>query len=230
MILMAYLPFRDSTEILHDGLKLSERLDTDGYLFIKGLLPRDDILKVRGDLFNIAQEYAWLDQNEALIEGIVNRSFDAATFRQTSLLAINRMWCDESIHRIRLHQNILSLFERMFNEPVLSHPKFLLRHFFPNTSPTQSHQDRVHVGGGRFCTLWVPLGDCPVEQGVLAIASGSHNKGDLKAAFGGMGIIEDPSMVWIAGPMNAGDVLLFSNTTVHTRVRQFDPLGFRQTM
>jgi ectoine hydroxylase-related dioxygenase (phytanoyl-CoA dioxygenase family) len=217
MILMAYLPFCDSTEILHDGLKLSERLDSDGYLFIKGLVPRDDILKVRSDLFNIASEYAWLDPNEALIEGIVHPSFDASTVRQTSLLAINRMWCDESIHRLRLHQNILLLFERMFNEPVLSHPKFLLRHFFPNTSPTESHQDRVHVGGGGFCTLWVPLGDCPVEQGVLAIASGSHKNGDLKTAFAGMGIVEDTSMEWVAGPMNAGDVLIFSNQLLNIK-------------
>lgn len=214
-IIMSNLPFCDSTDIIHDGVKLSERLELDGYLFIRNLIPRDDIFKVRRTLLNIANEYSWLAPDVPVIEGIVNPSFDTTSLRNTSLSAINRMWCQEDMHRLCHHPHILSLFERIFKEPVLCHPKFMLRHFFPHIPPTASHQDRVHVGGGDFCTMWVSLGDCPVEQGVLAIASNSHKNGVLNTHFAGMGIVEDSPWTWVSGSITAGDVLIFANTTVH---------------
>ena len=39
--------FLDSSSLLDDGEALAQRLDADGYLFIKGLLPRADVLRVR---------------------------------------------------------------------------------------------------------------------------------------------------------------------------------------
>ncbi|MDO8693503.1 MAG: phytanoyl-CoA dioxygenase family protein [Sheuella sp.] len=212
---MTYSPFRDSTEILNSGDSLSERLTEDGYLFIRGLIPRNDVLQVRSGLLNIANEYGWFDKNSPVTEGVANTSLDATTLRSATMAAVNRMWCDEEVHRLRIHPNVLSLFERIFKEPALTHPKFTLRHFFPNLSPTDSHQDHVHVGGVKFCSMWVPLGDCPVDQGVLAIASKSHKEGVLKAKFAGMGIIDHPSWEWVTGTVNAGDVLIFTNTTVH---------------
>ncbi len=45
-----YEPFRDSTEHLNDGETLRARLAGDGYLFLRGLLPRKAILDVRARL------------------------------------------------------------------------------------------------------------------------------------------------------------------------------------
>jgi ectoine hydroxylase-related dioxygenase (phytanoyl-CoA dioxygenase family) len=212
---MTYSPYLDSTEIIDDGDALSARLKDEGYLFIRGLIPREEVLMVRARLMRIGAEYDWFDKNSPVIDGVVNPDFDSKKFRSTTMSAINRMWCDEHLHRLRSHVNILSLYDRIFKEPALAHPKFTLRQFFPNAPPTISHQDHVHVGGNEFCSMWVPLGDCPVELGVLAIASKSHRDGIFKSQFAGMGVTDDPSWSWVAGPVMAGDVLIFSNTTVH---------------
>ena len=55
-----YERFRDSTEHLEDGETLRARLAEDGYLFLRGLLPRDAILAVRARLLNKAAEGGWL--------------------------------------------------------------------------------------------------------------------------------------------------------------------------
>ncbi len=212
---MTYLPFLDSTEMLHDGDALTARLNSEGYLFLRGLIPPEEIFEVRGRMLRIAEEFNWLEQNSNAIDGTINSELDPASFRTTSMPAINRMWCDESVHGLRSHINVLSLFERIFQEPALAHPKFTLRHFFPNLPPTVNHQDHVHVGGDSFYSMWVPLGDCPLDQGVLAIATKSHLNGIYKSQFAGMGISDDPCWTWVTGSVKAGDVLIFSNTTVH---------------
>ena len=51
-----YEPFRDSTEHLNEGETLRARLAEDGYLFLRGLLPREAILDVRARLLNKAME------------------------------------------------------------------------------------------------------------------------------------------------------------------------------
>ena len=39
--------FQDSTALLNDGPALAARLNEDGYLFLRGLFPREDIMAVR---------------------------------------------------------------------------------------------------------------------------------------------------------------------------------------
>ncbi|NDC64937.1 MAG: phytanoyl-CoA dioxygenase, partial [Planctomycetia bacterium] len=36
-------PFLDSTEYLDDASELKRRLERDGYIFLRGLLPREDV-------------------------------------------------------------------------------------------------------------------------------------------------------------------------------------------
>lgn len=212
---MTYQPLRDSTEFLFDGDKLRDQLSRDGYILIRNLIPRNEVLEVRSRLLTIASEYQWLDNSSPEAEGVVNPELDHNIIRDESISAINRMWCDEAMHGLRIHRNILALFERIFKEPAIAHPRFTLRHVFPGSPATTTHQDHVHVGGEEFYSMWSPLGDCSMEQGVLALVPNSHRGGLLKAAFAGMGIIEEDSWSWVSGAMNAGDVIIFSNLMVH---------------
>lgn len=206
---------RDSTALLQDGEALSQRLSTDGYLFIRGLIPREAIMEASSKLLNIASKDNWLAVDSAVLQGIVSEDFDPSTVRDPSAQALKAMWCDETLHRLRSHENIVKLFERIFKEPVLVHPNFFLRNFFAKDSPTDSHQDKIFVGGGDFCTMWVPLGDYSVANGVLTVAAGSNHQGIRKAKFAGMGTLDDLSGTWVTHAFNAGDVLIFTNLTVH---------------
>ena len=55
-----YEPFRELTEHLNDGKILKGSTGEEGYLFLRGLLPRDAILAVRTRLLNKAAEGGWL--------------------------------------------------------------------------------------------------------------------------------------------------------------------------
>ena len=67
--------------------------------------------------------------------------------------------------------------------------------------------------------LWLPLGDCPAEMGGLAIARGSHRDGvrdfTVSNGAGAMEVIDPLEGSWVAGPLEAGDVLIFHSLTVH---------------
>ena len=67
--------------------------------------------------------------------------------------------------------------------------------------------------------MWAPIGDCPIDKGPLAIASGSHKHGVLDTQVGtgagGMDIAVKIPGSRVTGAFKAGDVLIFSDTTVH---------------
>ena len=77
----------------------------------------------------------------------------------------------------------------------------------------------MHIGGAANYTAWMPLGDCPVEKGGLTVAAGSHDRGILDFRVGtgpgGMEIDAPADCPWVGGDFRAGDVLLFTDTTVH---------------
>ena len=65
-------PFFDSTPLMGDRDALRERLDCDGYLFVKGLLPRKDVIRVQRRLLQKASKGGWLDPRIPFEAGIAN--------------------------------------------------------------------------------------------------------------------------------------------------------------
>ena len=63
------------------------------------------------------------------------------------------------------------------------------------------------------------MGDCPIDKGPLAIASGSHKNGvfdtRVGTGTGGMDTAVKIPGTWVIGAFKAGDVLIFSYTMVH---------------
>jgi ectoine hydroxylase-related dioxygenase (phytanoyl-CoA dioxygenase family) len=85
---------------------------------------------------------------------------------------------------------------------------------------TQPHQDAHYVRAiEQFWTAWIPLGDCPIELGPLAVLPGSHRCG-LQAHAGQQGIVDGGVEVpgdalWRTSDFRCGDALLFANFTLH---------------
>lgn len=215
--------FQDSTALLNDGPALAARLNEDGYLFLRGLFPREDIMAVRRRLLDHAATVGWLDDGAPISEGRANPLAACKDPEATYMEAFRPMWEDEALHRLRTHPPVMKLFERIFGEPAFVHPMFVQRNIFPQTDTfdftTSMHQDKVHIGGGTNHALWAPLGDCPMHKGTLAVAAGSHRTGVLDtkvgAGAGGMDICEPIPGTWVTGDFAAGDALIFSDTTVH---------------
>jgi hypothetical protein len=218
-----YPDFVDSTRLLADGPALSERLDRDGYLFIRGLLPAETILAVRERLLAKAAAGGWLDPASPVETGIANPAAACKDPEARYLRVFRDLWRDEALHRLRTHPVVTDLFARIFNEPALAHPMFVQRNIFPQSGDfdftTGIHQDRVHIGGATSHALWMPLGDCPREKGALAVAAGSHTQGILDtkvgSGAGGMDIAVPIPGTWVTGAFKAGDALIFRDVTVH---------------
>ena len=65
-------PFLDSTDIVDDGPALAGRMERDGYLFIRGLLPVDTVLDLRRQLLELAAEGGWLAKDQPIEAGIAD--------------------------------------------------------------------------------------------------------------------------------------------------------------
>ena len=216
-------PFRDSTDYLNDGETLRARLADDGYLFLRGLLPREAILDVRARLLNKAAEGRWLAPNSPIAAGIANSAAACKDPEPRYMSVFRGLWSDEALHRLRIDPRALALFDRIFGERALAHPMFVQRNIFPQSEnfdfTTGIHQDRVHIGGATSYAMWMPLGDCPREMGSLAVAAGSHTTGILPtkvgSGAGGMDIAVPIPGTWVTGDFAAGDALIFRDVTVH---------------
>jgi hypothetical protein len=221
--MQSYPDFLDSTDLLTDGAALRDRLDRDGYLFIRGLLPAPDILAVRDRLLAKAASGGWLDPDHPVQAGIANPASACKDPEDRYMRVFRNLWMDEDLHRLRIDSAVTGLFARIFGEPALAHPMFVQRNIFPQTDgfdfTTGAHQDRVHIGGATSYAMWMPLGDCPREKGALAVAAGSHTTGILEtkvgSGAGGMDIAVPIPGTWVTGAFRAGDALIFQDVTVH---------------
>lgn len=112
--------------------------------------------------------------------------------------------------------------ECLLQEPVLVHPRSILRNIFPNRDAytTPAHQDYVHFQGTERCyAAWIPFCDHEPEMGGLSVARGSHRGGiyDIRPALGAgaLEVTNSFSGQWRYSPMRMGDVLIHHCMGVH---------------
>ena len=217
--------FVDSSDHIHDGAALAACVRRDGYLFLRGLLPRADIESVQRQVGEIARDAGWLRRGQPVDAAIADPSgfcVDPDPTYLRTLRQINRL---EDYHALKHHPALIGLFERMLGGPILPHPRVLMRNIFPAREEftTKAHQDFPNVQGTtEVYTAWMPLIDCPMDVGPLQVAAGSHTAGvyDFGIAGGAGGIeISDPlEGRWVSGAFALGDVLIFHSMTVHKGV------------
>lgn len=222
--------FEDSTPLLSDAMALRERVEADGFLFFRGLLPREDALEVRRQLLSVMRRFGWLVAGQDKDGGEVD--LDAINLVSEEEMRLDIGVSDaaykeaqkiEMVHRFPHHPNLLELYQMLFSEDVLVHPRHIIRMVTGHRSmvPTPPHQDFPLIQGTpKTWTCWIPLGDCPVELGGLAMLRGSHRNGYLPIQFtkgaGGLATQLCPSETdWVRGNYLAGDVITFPSYTVH---------------
>lgn len=217
--------FIDSSDLIGDGAALVARMRRDGYLFLRNLLPREDVAAVQRQIGEIARNAGWLRRDAAVEHAIADLSgfcVDPDPTYLKTLRQINRL---EDYHALKHHSVLIDLFERMLGGPILPHPRVLMRNIFPAREEytTKAHQDFPNVQGTtEVYTAWMPLIDCPMEVGPLQIAVGSHTAGvydfDIAGGAGGVEIKDPLEGTWASDDFALGDVLLFHSMTVHKGV------------
>jgi len=227
---------RRSGDAVGDRAELERRLADDGYLYLPGLLDREQVLEARRQVLD---ELAALG---ALAPGSVPADAVAASpFPRLGIL-------DEVAGRSDALMSVLygpgmtGFYERLFGEAV-RHYDFTWLRAVPPGRGTKPHGDSVFMNRGttRQLTAWVPLGDVDLVQGGLVVLEGSHRLADVRQRYGDLdvdtfcsnldgdhprwdgSISDDPQALrrelglrWVTGEFAAGDLLTFTAYTLHT--------------
>jgi ectoine hydroxylase-related dioxygenase (phytanoyl-CoA dioxygenase family) len=213
-------PFRDIDAEDVDSFVLREAMDAHGYVLIRRLLTARDIDPLLSDITAILRRDGWLansrDPRERIADPTATCGEDDATYKQT----YERVFSLPSFHELPHHRVLQAVMKALVGQELLIHPKSVARLVFPNFARgiIRAHQDHTAVAGDADSfTGWLPLHDCPLQQGPLRILEGSHRFG-LQPTAGHTGYIApgtERGGDWVEGEINAGDLLLFHSLTVH---------------
>tara|TARA_B100001013_G_C24611861_1_gene443531 strand:+ start:818 stop:1831 length:1014 start_codon:yes stop_codon:yes gene_type:complete len=218
-------PFLDSTDVVDDGPALKERMDRDGYLYIRELLPADELEDLRLQFLEIARDGGWVKKDSLLKEAIADLNGFCAEPQSAYNELYMRMYKLQSFHGIQHHPNLIGVVERTLDASVFPHPRMIGRTIFPRkeTFTTPAHQDFIPIQGTPDTySAWFALSDLPEQMGGLQLSAGSHKHGvyDIQPATGagGMEIIDPLEGTWVNNPVKQGDVIFFHSMTVHKGV------------
>ena len=214
--------FADSSGLVGDATALRRRAAADGYLWLRGLVEPGVILELRHRVLGVCDAAGWLRDGAAALDGVATPGARVDGYDDPRMLAFQRevMLLDD-LPALRRHPAILSVLDALCGEPAEPTLGDVPRVAFPRAPDltTPPHQDHAYVKGETdLWTVWVPLGECPRELGVLSLVSGSHRGGLLPHPPAGVtteGAAVPEDSVWAAGDLACGDVVMFHCLTVH---------------
>lgn len=217
--------FVDSTNKVDKEATLKKRMDRDGYLYIRGLLPRRQLEELRLKWLKILEEAGWLTTGTALEEGIPNLKAFCVEPELSYMKVMTRVYSLIEFQAINHHPNLIALVKSLLGGTILAHPRLIGRTLFPQKTEytTPPHQDWVPIQGTtKTYTAWIAMSDLTPEMGGLQLSTGSHKGGiyDFQPALGagGMEVTATLDGKWVHTPVKQGDVIFFHSLMVHKGV------------
>lgn len=218
-------PIVDSSPLLSSPEALRRRFQDEGYLYLRGLLDVSRVRALQEDIFACCREKGWFDPGTTSIENgppvvVPVNEGEAPFFR-----VYDEVQKLESLHTQAHDSDITRVMRMLLDETAFPHPLSICRLIFPdnNEAITPPHQDYPNnQGTTELYACWMPLVDCPVERGGLAMLPGSHRYGLLPLEFSlGPGNrqavvpAELAQQSWVGGDYRPGDVLIFHSLMLH---------------
>ncbi len=232
---------------------LREQFRAQGYLWLKGILSRDEVLAFRRFFFTRLAETGAVAPGTDPVEGIYSGHEDHQIARRVMIELVRTAAYEAfclSAPSVRFYTDLLE------GDPSL-HKRKLIRHTRPgDPSSTGAHYDLTYLRAGtdKVCTSWIPIGDCPVEMGGLVYLEGSDAWGRrMEAEFSArnadlppeerinafnknMGetgwltkdlpsLAERLSTRWLWADYEAGDMVIHSAYMIHAATTNEDPHG-----
>ena len=200
------------------------RLDKDGYLFFRNIVPENLLQELRDQITQILADHGW-------IEGGAQRNLARAIRRPVRegqpqfFKAHDRIIKLEALHSLAHEPHLMDVMRQALGSSVFPHPLSIVRLIFPDSPElaTPPHQDFPNnQGTPNLTAAWMPLADCAIEDGSLAVMEGSHKFGVMPLRFHlGAGnrravLSEDVQACrWVGADFKMGDIVLFPSMTVH---------------
>lgn len=216
-------PFRESKANEVTPRSMCSAIEKDGYMLIRGVLPRQDLDQLLDEVTQVIAAAGWLLPGHDPMERVADIGAACGDpdpgFKRTYQEVFNLA----EFHALPHHPELKRVMKMLVGDRVLVHPKPIGRLIFPQCDKltVHAHQDYRFMGGDPECfTVWIPLHDCPVNVGPLRILENSHRFGIIKHEDENLHVpeireAEAMGSEWTGGQINAGDVLIFHSLTVH---------------
>lgn len=221
-----------------DREALWERLRRDGYLYLTGHLDPELVTRFREYYFAKLEPTGLLEPGTSPADGIGSQG-DVDRGKTHDLL-FNDIVPGSSYAELTSHPDIRDWFAWFFDDEVLLHRRKIIRHIRPGEAgigtATQAHYDLVYLreGSDRVLSMWIPLGDTPVEMGGLTYLEGSHHWALAGERDRGIrlparsmtadlpGLADEHDARWLLADYAAGDVVVHSAYIVHASTDNVD--------
>lgn len=168
----------DCTPLLADAEALRQHMREEGYLFLPGLLNRDEVLAARRSMLE-----------RLAAEGALDPAYpiEAAKARPDLKMAFKP---DLALHNAVIHKVVydgpmMRFFDFFLGGPARHFDYTWIRAVAPGFG-TPPHMDVVYMGRGtkQLYTAWTPFGDVSLEVGGLMALERSHRHEHLNAGYG----------------------------------------------
>lgn len=217
-------PMYEANELLADPDALRQRLAEDGYLFFRNIIPTERLLALREQITGILAELEWIRGGDERMQARAicrpRREGQPKFFK-----AHDRIVKLEALHSLAQDSKLMEVMRAALGDSAFPHPLSIVRLVFPDSPElaTPPHQDFPNnQGTPNLTAAWIPLADCSIKDGSLAVLEGSHKHGVLPLKFhlgaGNRAAVLTEEMKagrWVGADFKLGDVLLFPSLTVH---------------
>ncbi|MBA2247806.1 MAG: phytanoyl-CoA dioxygenase family protein [Chloroflexia bacterium] len=232
---------RDSSEIVDDIGALRERMTEDGYLFLRNVLNRDDVIAARRNLLERIAAGNGLHDATDFMDGVL-RDRTPVRFEQTITQRSG------PLRQLLKDGPMIAFFTRFLGGEVRPFDFIWLRSVIPGKG-TAPHGDSVFMNRGtsQLFTAWTPLGDIDAELGGLIVLENSHRLDEIRSTYGQRDVDtyceDDPNakeiqatgkwpwngqisgnpvelreqlgLRWLTADFRMGDLLVFTMHTLH---------------
>lgn len=216
------------------------RYETDGFLYLQGVLDREQVLDFREYYFT------QFSGTGLLAPGTRPRDGRGGGVEVTSAVTnpiLHRIVRSPEYQSLCASPRLVAFYEWFFDSPVHLHRRKIIRHTTPHGPlATGAHDDLVYINQGtdRLCTSWIPLGDLPLDTGTLIYLEGSHRldaetlRGrfpDFPSRSGWItrdleGLSRRTGLRWLAAPrFAAGDMMVHAPRMIHASADRHNPDG-----
>lgn len=206
---------------------LRERLHEDGYLCMRQLIPREDVLRARKRMLSFLEEKGALSEDS---------SFEYPRGKANGMMGNKDLTHHEDFLAAVESPSLFTFFRNLFEEEAITFDYKWARGVPPGVAGTGAHMDYVYMGRGskRLHTTWVPMGDIPRNNGPMVLLDRSHSLESMekiRRTYGKSDVDKDHTpgwfgkdylelsrisgSKWIVGDYQAGDVILMGMHMMH---------------
>ncbi|WP_439564609.1 phytanoyl-CoA dioxygenase family protein [Microcella sp.] len=218
---------------------LWHRMRRDGYLYLKNQIDPQIVRDFREYYFTKMAATGLIERGSDVRVGVdAQADIDRGLMRS---ILFDEIVPGAYYQAITAHPAIKGWFEWFLGDDVHLHKRKIVRHVRPGEAgigtATQAHYDLVYLreGTDKVLSMWIPMGDCPVDMGGLAYLEGTHQHvmkderdGILRPA---QWITADlPKLAekydtrWLVADYEAGDVVVHSAHIIHAGTDNVDPM------